>query len=34
MGEAYGIADINAGYGVLLYLEQEDCGKALAVLKV
>jgi hypothetical protein len=32
--EAYGIADINAGYGVLLYLKQEDCGKALTVLKM
>lgn len=34
VGEAYGIADINAGYGILLYLEQEDCGKALAVLEM
>ncbi len=32
--EACGIADINAGYGVILYLNQEDCGKALAVLKM
>ncbi len=31
--EACGIADINSGYGVLLYLKQEDCGKALAALK-
>lgn len=32
--EACGIADINAGYGVILYLKQEDCGKAMAVLKM
>jgi hypothetical protein len=32
--EACGIADINAGYGVLLYLEQEDCDKAMSVLKM
>lgn len=31
--EACGIADINAGYGVLLYLKQEDCGKALTALE-
>ena len=31
--EACGIADINAGYGVILYLEQDDCGKAMTVLK-
>ena len=31
--EAYGIADINAGYGVILYLQQEDCGKALMALR-
>jgi hypothetical protein len=31
--EACGIADIKAGYGVILYLEQDDCGKALTVLK-
>ncbi|HPQ44727.1 MAG TPA: hypothetical protein PKZ42_10930 [Syntrophales bacterium] len=30
--EACGIADINAGYGVILYLKQEDCGKAITVL--
>ena len=30
--EACGIADINAGYGVLLYLRQEDCEKAMSVL--
>ena len=34
IGEAYGIADINAGYGVILYLKQEDCGKAMSVLKM
>ena len=34
IGEAYGIADINAGYGVILYLKQEDCGKAMTVLKM
>jgi hypothetical protein len=32
--EACGIADIHAGYGVILYLEQEDCGKAMTVLKM
>ena len=32
--EACGIADINAGYGVILYLKQEDCGKAMIVLKM
>ncbi len=32
--EACGIADINAGYGVILYLKQEDCGKAMSVLKM
>ncbi len=31
--EASGIADINAGYGVLLYLSPEDCPRALAALK-
>ncbi len=30
--EAYGIADIHAGYGVILYLKQEDCDKAMTVL--
>ena len=34
VNEACGIADINAGYGVLLYLKQEDCNKAMRVLKV
>jgi hypothetical protein len=32
--EACGIADINAGYGVILYLPQEDCNKAMTVLKM
>ncbi len=32
--EACGIADINSGYGVILYLSQEDCRKALSVLNV
>ena len=32
--EACGIADINAGYGVILYLKQDDCGKAMTVLKM
>ncbi len=32
VGEACGIADINAGYGVILYLEHKDCDKALTVL--
>ena len=31
--ESSGIADINNGYGVLLYLNKEDCKKALAALK-
>ena len=31
--EASGIADINAGYGVILYLKREDCDKAMTVLK-
>ncbi len=34
VGGACGIADINAGYGVILYLKQEDCGKAMTVLKM
>jgi hypothetical protein len=32
--EACGIADINAGYGVILYLKQEDCERALTVLEM
>jgi hypothetical protein len=30
--EASGIADINAGYGVILYLQREDCARAMTVL--
>jgi hypothetical protein len=30
--ESSGIADINNGYGVLLYLKKDDCKKALAAL--
>ena len=30
--ESSGIADINNGYGVLLYLNNDDCRKALAAL--
>ena len=32
--EAYGIADINSGYGVILYIKQEDCDRAMAALKM
>jgi len=32
--ESSGIADINGGYGVVLYLEQEDCDKAAAALEM
>jgi hypothetical protein len=32
--EACGIADINAGYGVILYLKQEDCANAICILKM
>ena len=32
--EASGIADINKGYGVILYLKQEDCDKAVAALEM
>ena len=31
--ESSGIADIKGGYGVILYLKQEDCEKAVAVLE-
>ena len=31
--EASGIANINGGYGVVLYLKSEDCEKALAALR-
>jgi hypothetical protein len=34
VNEACGIADINNGYGVILYLNQEDCGKAITALNV
>ena len=30
--ESSGIAHINGGYGVVLYLKQEDCDKAMAAL--
>jgi D-Tyr-tRNAtyr deacylase len=33
VNESSGIADINGGYGVLLYLKQEDCEKAVAALE-
>jgi hypothetical protein len=33
VNEACGIADIKAGYGVVLYLKQEDCGRALTALE-
>lgn len=32
--ESCGIADIKDSYGVILYLESEDCEKAIAALKV
>ena len=32
--EASGIADINSGYGVILYLKKEDCDKAVTVLEM
>ncbi len=32
VNEASGIADINDGYGVVLYLKPEDCEKAAAAL--
>ena len=31
--ESAGIADIRDAYGVVLYLKQEDCAKAVAVLQ-
>ena len=31
--EASGIADINNGYGVVLYFTNDDCEKALAILE-
>ena len=33
VSESSGIADINGSYGVVLYLEQEDCEKAMAALE-
>ncbi len=32
--ESCGIADINEGYGVVLYLKPEDCEKAISALEV
>jgi hypothetical protein len=32
--EASGIADINSGYGVILYLKQEDCAEAVTALEM
>ncbi len=32
--ESSGIADIRGGYGVVLYLKQEDCEKAVAALEI
>lgn len=32
--QACGIADINAGYGVILYLSEEDCDNALTALNM
>ena len=34
VNESSGIADIKGGYGVVLYLKQEDCEKAIAALEV
>lgn len=34
VNESGGIADINGGYGVILYLEPEDCDKAVAALEM
>ena len=34
VSESSGIADINGSYGVILYLEQEDCEKAVAALEM
>jgi hypothetical protein len=31
--ESIGIADINGGYGVVLYLKQEECNNAMTALK-
>ena len=32
--ESSGIADINGSYGVILYLERDDCEKAAAILNI
>jgi D-Tyr-tRNAtyr deacylase len=32
--ESSGIANIRGGYGVILYVRQEDCERAMAALKV
>ncbi len=32
--ESSGIADIRGSYGVILYLDQEDCEKAMAALEM
>ena len=32
--ESTGIAGINGGYGVILYLKEEDCEKAMAALDI
>ncbi|MEJ2546139.1 MAG: hypothetical protein P8Y99_18910 [Calditrichaceae bacterium] len=34
VNESSGIADINGTYGVVLYLKEEDCVKAMAVLDI
>ena len=34
VNESSGIADIKGGYGVILYLKQEDCEKAVAALEI
>lgn len=33
VGESSGIADINGGYGVVLYIKEEDCEKAVVALR-
>jgi hypothetical protein len=34
INESSGIADIEGGYGVVLYLEHQDCEKAAAALEM
>jgi hypothetical protein len=34
VNESSGIADIKGSYGVILYLKQKDCEKAMAVLEM